>query len=96
MAAVEESSDRQQALLRDASTAARAGDMTGFLRGCHRAETSAYGVLATLQAADGLLPEQRANLATVARLMDCYRGKHGQLPFEQGADRPRRRWFGLR
>jgi hypothetical protein len=96
LAAVEESSERQQALLRHASIAARAGDMTGFLRACHRADTSAYGVLATLQSEEGLLPEQRANLATVARLMDCYRGKHGQLPFEQGADRPRRRWFGLR
>lgn len=70
--------------------------MMGFLNACHSAETSAYGLLATLQAADALQPEERANLATVAREMDCYRGKHGHLPHEQAGERARRPWFRLR
>ena len=56
-----------------------AGDMMGFLQACRKADISAYGLLAELQAADSLLPEERANLASVAREMDCYRGKHGHL-----------------
>ena len=87
---------RKQEYLRRASGAARARNMTGFLDACRKAETSAYGVLAALQASEGLLPEERANLATVAREMDCYRGKHGCLPHEQPTARAGRRWFRLR
>jgi hypothetical protein len=93
---MDRSTDRQQELVRRASDAARAGDMTRFLRACHGAETSAYGLLATLQAERSLLPDERSNLATVARLMDCYRGKHGHLPYEQGPDRPHRPWYRFR
>jgi hypothetical protein len=70
--------------------------MMSFLSACRKADISAYGLLAELQAAGGLLPEERANLATVAREMDCYRGKHGHLPHEQSADQPRRSWFRSR
>jgi hypothetical protein len=70
--------------------------MMGFLTACQRAGISAYGLLADLQASESLLPEERASLATVAREMDCYRGKHGRLPHEQPADRPARRWFRSR
>ncbi|TMD93325.1 MAG: hypothetical protein E6I76_14970 [Chloroflexi bacterium] len=87
------SDPRKEEYLRRASGAARARDMMGFLNACQRAGTSAYGLLAELQASDSLLPEERANLATVAREMDCYRGKHGRLPHEQPTDGARRRWF---
>ncbi len=70
--------------------------MTTFLKACHDADTSAYALLARLQAEQGLIPEERSNLATVAREMDCYRGKHGHLPHEQGADRSRRPWYRFR
>ncbi|HEY2706174.1 MAG TPA: hypothetical protein VGL20_21030 [Candidatus Dormibacteraeota bacterium] len=88
--------DRKQELMRRASEAARGRDMTGFLNACHRAEISAYAYLAELQRADGLQPQDRANLATIAREMDCYRGKHGRLPHEQAPDRPGRSWFRRR
>jgi hypothetical protein len=84
---------RREEYLRRASGAARARDMMGFLNACQRAGTSAYGLLAELQASEDLLPEERASLATVAREMDCYRGKHGRLPHEQPTDRTGRRWF---
>lgn len=91
------SRDRHQRELLDrASVAARAGDMTGFVHASQKAEISAYVLLARLQVDPGLLPEERANLATVARLMDSYRGKHGHLPDEQGSTRPRRSWFRSR
>jgi hypothetical protein len=88
--------ERRQEHVRRASIAARARDMMSFLTACDRAQISAYGLLAELQVADGLLPQERANLASVEREMDCYRGKHGHLPHEQAADRPRRPWFRLR
>ena len=92
----EVSDARKQEFVRRASGAARARDMMGFLNACHRAGTSAYGLLAELQTSASLLPEERANLATVAREMDCYRGKHGRLPHEQPAERAGRRWFRSR
>lgn len=88
--------DRKQEQLRRASAAARGRDMMSFLNACHRAEISAYGYLAELQRAGDLQPQDRANLATIAREMDCYRGKHGRLPHEQAPDGPRRSWFRRR
>ena len=82
--------------MRRASAAARGRDMMSSLTACHRAEISAYAYLAELQRADDLLPQDRANLATIAREMDCYRGKHGRLPHEQAPDSPRRSWFRRR
>lgn len=90
------SDDRKQEHLQRAGGAARARDMMGFLQACRKADISAYGLLAELQSADSLLPEERANLASVAREMDCYRGKHGHLPHEQTGDQPRRSWFRSR
>ncbi len=88
--------ERRQEHMRRASVAARGRDMMSFLAACNRAEISAYGYLAELQRADDLLPQDRANLASIAREMDCYRGKHGRLPLEQGPDQPRRSWFRRR
>lgn len=97
MGEIMSSTDAQrQEHLRRASGAARARDMMGFLHACQRAGTSAYSMLAELQAADGLTPEERANLATIEREMDCYRGKHGRLPHEQATQRPGRGWFRSR
>jgi hypothetical protein len=90
------SDHRNEAHVQRAGSAARARDMMGFLQACRKADISAYGLLAELQVADGLLPEERANLASVAREMDCYRGKHGHLPHEQTGDPPRRSWFRSR
>ncbi len=90
------SGDRKQAHVLRAGSAARARDMMGFLQACRKADVSAYGLLAELQVADSLLPEERANLASVAREMDCYRGKHGHLPHEQTGEEPRRSWFRSR
>jgi hypothetical protein len=88
--------DMKQEHMRRASAAARGRDMMSFLTACHRAEISAYAYLAELQRADDLLPQDRANLATIAREMDCYRGKHGHLPHEQAPDSSRRSWFRRR
>jgi hypothetical protein len=55
----------KQEYLRRASGAARARNMTGFLGACRKAETSAYGLMAELQASEGLMQEERASLATV-------------------------------
>lgn len=93
---METADERKHLLLQRAGVAARARDMMGFLQACRKADVSAYGVLAELQAAEGLRSEERANLATVAREMDCYRGKHGHLPHEQTGDQPRRSWFRSR
>jgi hypothetical protein len=93
---MEMSDERKREYMHRASGAARGRDMMSFLQACRKADIRPYGLLAELQAADGLLPEERANLATVAREMDCYRGKHGHLPLEQSADHPRRSWFRSR
>jgi hypothetical protein len=58
------SDTRKPEYLRRASGAARARNMTGFLDACRKAEPSAYGLMAELQASEGLLPEERASLAT--------------------------------